>query len=120
MKVLPRASPTSRSDFSQVLGLDVLVAGDRKALDRWPLADRDHQGPAVAAQLDVAEEPGAVQRAQRLLDAALIDAVADVDGQVVVDRALGDALQSFDAYVTDRELAAGRLREDGGYRKEGR
>jgi hypothetical protein len=35
---------------------------------------------------------------------ALVEAVADVDRQVVVDRALGDALQSLDADVADREI----------------
>ncbi len=66
------------------------------------------------------KKPGAVQGAQRFLDAALIDAVADVHRQVVEDRAFRDALQPLDADVADGELSAHRLGEDRGYRKEGR
>ena len=50
----------------EVLGLDVLVAGDLEALDRRPLEHRDDQRAAVAAHLDVAEEAGRVQRAECL------------------------------------------------------
>ena len=96
----------------QVLGLDVLVAHELEALDRGPLAHDDHQRPAVAPQLDVAEEPGREQRAHRLLDAPLVQAVADVHRQVVVDRALGDALQALDADVADGEVGR-RLRACG-------
>ena len=119
-KVLPRREADVAQRLLQVLGLDVLVAGDLEALDRWPLEHRDDQRAAVAAQLDVAEEAGGVQRAQRFLDAALVEPVADVDRQVVEDRALGDALQPLDADVADGELAGGRLCEDGRYGKEGR
>jgi len=47
----------------------------------------------VASQLDVLEEAGRVQRAQRLFHPALVHPVADVDGQIVVDGAFADALQ---------------------------
>ena len=89
----------------QVLGLDVLVALDLEALDRRPLEHRDHQRAALAADLDVAEEPVVVQRAcSASAHAALVEPVADVDRQVVVNRAFGDALQAFDADVADGEL----------------
>ena len=58
------------------------------------------------------KKPGVVHRAQRFGDASLIELVADVDRQVVVDRAFGDALQALDADVADREgLRVARLRE---------
>ena len=94
----------------QVLGLDVLVAGDLEALDRRALVHHDDERLPVAPHFDVAEEAGPEQRPDRLLDAALVEAVADVDRQVVVDRALGDALQALDADVADGEVRR-RLRE---------
>ena len=93
----------------QVLGLDVLVALDLEALDRGPLEHHDDQRVAVTAQLDVAEEAGREQGLDRLLLPAGVHAVADVDRQVVVDGALGDALQPLDPDVADHEV--GRLRE---------
>ena len=102
----------------EVLGLDVLVAGDREALDRRAFEHGDDQRAAVAADLDVTEEAGCIQRAQRFVDAALVEPVADVDGQVVVDRAFRDALQAFDADVADGEFAALGLGEYGRYGKE--
>ena len=62
----------------QVLGLDVLVALDREALDRGSLKDDHDEGVAVAAQLDVAEEAGGEQRPDGLLLAAQVEVVADV------------------------------------------
>ena len=55
------------------------------------------------------KKPVSYMRAQRFGDAALVELVADVHRQVVVDRAFGDALQAFDADVADRE-ARRRLR----------
>ena len=104
----------------EVFGLDVLVARDREALDRGALEHGDDQRAAVAADLDVAEEAGRVQRAQRLVDASFVEPVADVDGQVVVDRAFRDALQALDADVADGEFGGFRLGKDRGYGKEGR
>ena len=89
----------------QVLRLDVLVAGDLEALDRRALLDDDDERLSVAPHLDVAEEAGPEQRPDGLLDAALVQAIADVDRQVVVDRALGDALQALDADVAHGECA---------------
>jgi hypothetical protein len=88
----------------QVLGLDVLVARQLEALDRRPLPHHDDQRRAVTPQLDVAEEARRKQGAHRFLDAPRVEPVADVDGQVVVDRALGDALEAFDPDVADREI----------------
>jgi hypothetical protein len=68
--------------------------------------------PASSKELDIAEEPGGEKRAHRLLDAALIQPVTDVHRQVVVDRALGDALQALDADVADGEVDR-RLRARG-------
>ncbi len=102
----------------EVLGLDVLVAGDREALDRRPLEHGHDQRAAVAADLDVAEEAGCIQRAQRFVDAAAVEAIADVHRQVVVDRAFRDALQALDPDVADGELGALALGEYGRYGKE--
>ena len=52
--------------------------------------------------------------------AALVEPVADVDRQVVEDRALGDALQALDADVADGEGGGAALREHGGYGEQGR
>ena len=88
----------------QILGLDVLVAGDLEALDRGALEHHHHQRVAVAPHLHVAEESGGVQRADRLAHALRRQVIADVDRQVVVDRALGDALQALDLDVADGEV----------------
>ena len=55
--------------LAEILGLDVLVALELEALDGRALVDHDDQRVAVAAQLDVAEEAGVVQRAHRLAHA---------------------------------------------------
>src|SRR5262249_53492363 len=100
----------------QVLRLDVLVALDLEALDRGTFEHGNDERAAVATQFDVAEKPGRVHRTHRLGNLPVIERVADVDGQVVEDRAFGDALQAFDANVTDREAvgAARGLRERNG------
>ena len=80
----------------QVLGLDVLVAGDLEALDRGALEHHHHQRVAIAAHLHVAEEAGGVQRRIASRTRCGVEMVADVHRQVVEDRAFGDALQAFD------------------------
>ena len=102
-----------RSDLLQVLGLDVLVALELEALDGRALVDHHDERIAIAAHFDVAEESRFVQRAHRFADALRRERVADVDRQIVVDRAFGDALQSLDADVADREHRAspGRMPE---------
>ena len=87
----------------QVFGLDVLVALDLEALDRGTLEHGDDERAAVATQFDVTEESGRVHRAQCFRDATRIELIADVDRQIIEDRAFGDALQAFDADVADRE-----------------
>ena len=47
-------------------------------------------------------------------DALLVEMIADVDRQVVEDRALGDALQALDADVADGEARPRRLRRGPG------
>ncbi len=49
----------------QILGLDLLVAGDLEALDRRPLDHRDDEVVAVPAQLHVAEEIRCVEGTNR-------------------------------------------------------
>ena len=41
---------------------------------------------------------------QRFIDAATVEPVADIDGQVIEDSAFRDALQAFDPDVADGEL----------------
>ena len=55
--------------FLQILGLDVLVALDLEALDRGALHDNDEEFGAVAPHLDVAKEPGRIQRPHGLAHA---------------------------------------------------
>ena len=94
----------------QILGLDVLVAGDLEALDGGALQHHDHQGVAFAAYLHVAEEIRGIQRADRLTHALRGDVVTDVDGQVVINRTLGNTLQAFDFDVAHGEVRlAGRV-----------
>src|SRR5690606_22262246 len=91
--------------LEQFLALDVLVAGDGELVDRRALADVEHQDVALAADADVLEEAGLVQRADRLGDARGIDAVAALDRQVGEHGAGADALQAVDADVADGEAA---------------
>ena len=56
----------------------------------------------------VAEEAGGIDGLQGLVDAAAVEPVADVDGQVIEHRAFRDALQSFNADVADGEGGSGR------------
>src|SRR5262249_10898241 len=97
--------------LEEVLGLNVLVARDLEARDGGPFLYDDDERVAVATELHVIEEAGAVHGAKCLLETLLVDAIADVDGQVVVHRALGDALQTDHAQVAHDEIAL-VLRED--------
>ena len=100
---MPCARPDVAQALLQILGLDVLVALDLELRDRGPLDHHHEQRVAVAAQLDVAEKAGGVQRAHGLADALAVEVVADVDRQIIEYRAFGDALQTFDADVADGE-----------------
>ena len=111
---LAGCEPYPAQRLLQVLGLYVLVAGDLEALDRGPLEHHHHQRVAVAAQLHVAEEAGRIQRGDGLAHPRRSQPIADVDRQVVVDRAFRDALQALDADVADGEV--GR-RRGGGLRR---
>src|SRR5690606_20599640 len=89
---------------------NILVAAELELFDRRPLEHRDHERIAVDAQLDVLEEAGRIERADRLLHPLRRDRVADIDRQVVVDRAFGDSLRAFDAEIAYHERLE-RLRE---------
>ena len=104
VEALAAGEPDIAQRLLQVLGLDVLVALHLEAFDGRALQHRDDQHAAVATQLHVAEETGRVQRLHRLRDAPSIELVADVDRQVVEDRAFGDALQALDPNVADHEV----------------
>ena len=109
VKSLAGREPDVAQRLLQILGLDVLVALDIDALERGALGHRDNQRVAIAAQLDVAEKAGGVQRAQCLALARRSQVIADVHRQVVEDRALGDALQALDADVLDDEVTGRAL-----------
>ena len=106
---LARGKTQVAQALGELLGLEVLVALQLEALDRGPLLHHHDQRVAIAPQLDVAEEAGGVQRAHGLAQALRAQVVADVDGQVVVDRALRHALQAFDTDVADREARIARI-----------
>ena len=107
---LARGEPVLGEDFLQVVVLDVLVAVERELEDRRPLEHDDHERVGVAAKLDVLKEPRLEQRTRRLAQTPLVDGVADVDRQIVVDRAFGDALRAVDAEVADHERLERRER----------
>src|SRR3546814_465154 len=86
------------SDWSS----DVCSSDLRRALDHV-----HHQDVALAAHGHVLEEAGLVQRADRLPDVGLVDAVAALDRQVGEHGARADALQAVDADVADGEAAVG-------------
>ena len=86
-----------------VLGLDRLVAVDVDLADRGTLDQRDHQHVAVTADLHVVEVARLEQRARRLGDRRLVDAVVHLDRDVVEHAAGGDPLQAFDTDVGDDE-----------------
>ena len=93
--------PDRRERLLQVVVFDVLVARELELRDRRPLEHDDHERVAVLAELEVLEETGLEQRAARLAEPLLVDRVADVDRQVVVDRPLGDPLRALDAKIAD-------------------
>ena len=106
---LARREPVLGQHLLEVVVLDVLVAVERELEDRRALEHDDHERVAVAAELEVLEERRLEQRATRFAQPPLVDRVADVDRQIVVDRALGDALRAFDAEVThDERLERGQ------------
>ena len=102
-----------RQTAHQVLGLDVLVAGQGQAVDRRALGDRDHQDVALAAHAHVFEEAGAVQGADAFTDAGLVNLVAALERQVGEHGAGADALQPVHADIADRECLGGRRALDG-------
>lgn len=104
--------------LEQFLGLDVLVAGHGELVDRRALLDRDHQDVALAVQLHVLEEAGAVERPDRVGHLCIVHGVAAVHRQIGEDGAGGDALQAVDANVAGNERldgqSNGRQAEAGG------
>ena len=99
--------PLSEADlvqrFLQIVRLDVVVAAEREVFYGGPFQHGDDQRISVAPQLDVPEKAGRVQGADRFGDALLRHHVADVDGQIVVDRAFGDALGALHFEVAHDE-----------------
>ncbi|MNI62755.1 hypothetical protein D3C73_1180880 [compost metagenome] len=104
--------------LEQLVGLDVLVAGDGQLVDRRTFLDGHHQDAALAIQLHVFEETGLVQGADGLADLAVCDCLAALDRQVGEHRTGADALQAVDADVADSEglgcLGQGGSAGDGG------
>ena len=95
-------------DLLEIVILDVFIAFERELLNRRPLEHDDHERVAVAAELDVLEEAGLEQGSERFAQSLLGHGVADVDRQIVVDRALRNSLGTFDAEVAHGERLHGR------------
>ena len=92
---MPGGEPVLVQHLLEIFVLDVLVAVERELENRWTLEHDDHQRIAVAPKLEVLEETRLEQGARRFAQPPLVDGVADVDRQVVVDGAFGDALIAF-------------------------
>ena len=89
--------------LEQILVLEILVAAQRDLGDLRTLLHRDDEDVALPRQLHVVEEPGLVQRADRLLGAVRRQHVAFFDRKIGEHRARRDARQPIDADVRDRE-----------------
>ena len=94
--------------LEQLFGLDVLVAGHGELVDRRAFLDRDDQDVALAIQLHVFEEAGAVQRADRVGDLAIVHGIATVHRQVGEHGAGCNALQAVHANVAGDERLGGQ------------
>ena len=92
----------------QLLGLDVLVAGDGQLVDRGPLTHGDHQDVALAIEPDVFEKAGAVQGAHGVGDLGVINAVATLHREVGENGTGSNALQAVDADVARGEGLGGQ------------
>ncbi len=95
-------------DLLQVVVLDVLVAFERELLDRRPLEHDNHERVAIATELEVLKEAGLEDRSARFAQPLLGNGIADVDRQIVIDRAIRNSLGAFDAEVADDERLHGR------------
>lgn len=87
----------------QVFGADRLVAFNLDARHRRALDHVDDQHIAIAAQLDVLEEPGLEQGTSRVHQAAVVGLVANVQRQGTEHTASGNPLQAVDANIGDGE-----------------
>ena len=105
-KLLPLASPMLRSDFSRSSVLMSLLPFTSK------LSMVGRSSTATTSTLPSRrsstsrKNPVAYSDFTASRDAPPIELVADVDRQVVEDRAFGDALQSLDPNVADHEVVA--------------
>ena len=88
----------------QILGLDVFVAFDFKALNRWPLVHSDNQRVTITPKFDIVEQALDVQGPNRFLHTDIVDRIANVNWQVIEHRAFGNSLQSFDTHITNDEV----------------
>ncbi|MCY1176362.1 hypothetical protein D9M73_166290 [compost metagenome] len=87
----------------QVFGADRLVAFNLDARHRRALDHVDDEHIAIAAQLNVLEEPGLEQGTRRVHQAAVVGLVANVQRQGTEHTASGNPLQAVDANVGDPE-----------------
>src|SRR5690606_17137348 len=94
--------------FEQVLRFQVLVAAEGQGVDRRTLEHGHDQDAALVADVDVLEEPGLVQRADRVADGGLVDRVATLDRKVGEDGTGGNTLQAVDADVAHGERGEDR------------
>ena len=66
-----------------------------------PLEDCDNQRVVVPAKLDVLKELGVVQGADRFANPQSVYGVADIDRQIIEDRAVLNGLVALDAEIFD-------------------
>ncbi len=87
----------------QRVGVEFLVAGNVDPADRRPLLHDDDQHAVLRLEPDVLEESGRVQRLDRLRRLRVVDAVADLHGEIGEHRAGLGALHALDADVLHHE-----------------
>ena len=105
--------PRPGERLEQILGLELLVAGEVDGRDGRTLHHHHHQGAAVALDPHIVEEAGCEQALDGLRGILRADRVADGDRDLVVHRTGGDATQAFYPEVLDDErLGERRARYD--------
>lgn len=105
--------------------LDLLVALEQDLVDDLVFRNPDHQRRAGLVDLHVREQAGGKQRLDRLVDIGAGEGLARLDGNVVADRVVVDALVAADHDIADHRSLGGEGRrelngERAGHRQRGR
>ena len=110
----PLGKPHLTQALGQILGLDVLVAGDGKLGDGRALLDPDQHGAPFPVHSHIREESRAIQGAQGLCDARRRQYIAGTHRQIIECRALLDPGEPLESDTAHHEgcflvLACGHL-----------